>query len=197
MIGYLQGRPQIVGEKIIIHTAGGVGYLVAVTEATLNAAATKSELALYTYTFVREDRLELYAVEQPNDLVLFEQLLTVSGVGPRVALALLGNGGANKLIEAVQQANVSFFTSVPRVGKKLAQKIVIELKTKLGGLKDLDLSPKSQNYQDVRESLMSLGYLEGEIELVLMDFEEVIDGQDIATTIKQAIKVLTVNKRVN
>jgi holliday junction DNA helicase RuvA len=119
-------------------------------------------------------------------LALFQLVLTVSGVGPKTALAIV-NGGVEKLISAVQEANLSFFTAVPRVGKKLAQKIIIELKSKLGGLKELNLATLSPKRQDVYDALLGLGFDDQSINFALEKID--IESLDLAVAIKQALKI--------
>ena len=91
-------------------------------------------------------------------------------------------------MEAIKQANVSFFAAFPRVGKKVAQKLIIELKTKLGGLKDLDLAPKSQNYQDAYEALMALGVPETKVEMELAKID--LETMSVAAAVKTVLKDL-------
>jgi Holliday junction DNA helicase RuvA len=95
--------------------------------------------------------------------------------------------GADRLVRAVQNAQVSFFSSVPRVGKKLAQKIIIELKSKLGGIKELELGPLSDKEQDVSEGLKSLGFDEQSIQEVLRELD---NDQSVEVMLKTAVKSL-------
>ena len=147
---------------MLIVDVNGVGYGVLANAGTLQTAGSLDEISLNIYTHVREDRIELYGFSSPQEQMLFELLISVSGVGPKTALAITEKG-SQALVEAIQQADVRFFTKVPRVGKKSAQKIIIELKSKLGGLKDLDLKPLAGKNQDVSEALQSLGFAEEEI----------------------------------
>ncbi|MBQ6154813.1 Holliday junction branch migration protein RuvA, partial [bacterium] len=117
MIAYLKGTAKVYSDYLIIVT-GGVGYKVFVGGKLLSRA-NNSEIEVFTYAYIREDRFELYGVSSENELKLFEMLLSVSGCGPKMALALT-DAGANKIIEAIQQADVTYFTQFPRVGKKLA-----------------------------------------------------------------------------
>ncbi len=172
MFALITGKPIIFRDRLILDV-NRVGYDIQVNNATLQHCAGKDEVSLHIYTYVREDRIELYGFVQPQEKELFELLIDVSGVGPKTALSITEKGSA-ALVEAVQQANVAFFTKVPRVGKKSAQKIIIELKTKLGGLKDLDLKPLSSKEWEISEALQSLGFSESESEMVLkqLDVEE-------------------------
>ncbi|HOI05374.1 MAG TPA: Holliday junction branch migration protein RuvA [Candidatus Woesebacteria bacterium] len=189
MIAYLKG-PVMVKDHYLIICCGGVGYQVYAPSKFLHSAVAAEiagdELEAHIYTHVREDKLELYGFAQEQDLALFQLVLTVSGVGPKTALAIV-DGGADQLITAVQEANLSFFTAVPRVGKKLAQKIVIELKSKLGSLKELNLATLSPKRQDVYDALLGLGFADGEINLALEKVD--VDNLDLAEAIKQALKI--------
>lgn len=167
MIAYLVGKPLIQTNELILLT-GGVGYGVKVTNQVLMQASSSTtldpnkEFALHIYTHVKEDALELYGFTTLNDKELFKLLISVSGVGPATALAIL-NKGSQQIIAAIQNADVSFFTSVKRVGKKAGQKIIIELKSKLGGIKDLDLTPLNQAQSDMFDALISMGFAESQV----------------------------------
>lgn len=186
MIGFISGKMQVFGERVLLTTAGGVGYFVFVSEKLL-AAGNQDYLELYIYSYIRQDRFELYGFATPEQLQLFELLVAVSGCGPKTAL-LLASGGVAALKQAVQQAEVAYFTAFPRVGKKLAQKLIIELKSKLGGLKDLDLTPQSSSYTDALEALLTLGFSESQIHLALQQLDS--QTKSSGELIKQALKLL-------
>jgi Holliday junction DNA helicase RuvA len=190
MIAFLTGRAQLLSDQLILHTASGAGYLVSPTPTLLRSLTDNQEISLYIHSFIREDRFELYGFVSQNELSMFQLLLTVSGVGPKMALAILSVAGVPGITRAVAQGEVSFFSAAPRVGKKLAQKIIIELKSKLGSQVDLDLSPKSSNDRDVCDALLSLGYSEDKISSALNSLGEALETQDIAVSIKQILKKL-------
>lgn len=186
MIAYLHGIPKLIGQDLVI-LVGGVGYGVKVTAKVLANLRDQPEIELFIYTHVREDKLELFGFPSPSEKETFELLLNVSGVGPSTALNLVG-AGSTQLIEAVQNAQVSFFTNIPRVGKKLAQKIIIELRGKLGELKSLDLGPKTGKQVEVSEALVSLGFEEARVEEIMAGLD--VENLDLQTAIKQAMKAL-------
>ena len=194
MIAYLKGQV-IVKSDYLIMVCTGVGYQVHVPSNFLRSAVHSElageELEAHIYTHVKEDKLELYGFQQEQELALFKLVLTVSGVGPKTALGII-NGGADKLISAVQEANLSFFTAVPRVGKKLAQKIIIELKSKLGSLRELNLATLSPKRQDVYDALLGLGFDDGSINLALEKID--VDNLDLAVSIKQALQIASGKK---
>ncbi|NCN03850.1 MAG: Holliday junction branch migration protein RuvA [Candidatus Pacebacteria bacterium] len=186
MISYLKGYPLITGLDLTI-VVNGVGYGVKVNPKLLNALSNQSETELFIYTHVKEDKLELFGFETIEEKNMFVLVLGVSGVGPSIAINLVA-AGPHQLIEAVQNAQVAFFSSVPRVGKKLAQKIIIELRGKLGEMKSLDLGPKSAHYQGIYDALLSFGFSEQDITQTLEIID--IDGLEIQVAIKQAMKKL-------
>lgn len=190
MIAYLIGKPLVHSEELIILT-GGVGYDVKVTNQVLSQATNKEEVSLYIYTHVKEDALVLFGFSSLNEKSLFKLLISVSGVGPATAMNIL-NKGANKIITAIQSADVAFFTSVKRVGKKSGQKIIIDLKSKLGGVKDLDLTPLNQMQSDIVEALTSLGFAEDSANQVIKDLN--LKDMPLAKAVKMAIKELGKNK---
>ena len=186
MISYLTGKPLVKSEELILIT-GGVGYGVKVTNEILSQASGQETVSLHIYTHVKEDALELFGFSTPNEKELFKLLISVSGVGPTTALAIL-NKGSQQIITAIQNADVSFFTSVKRVGKKAGQKIIIELKSKLGGIKDLDLTPLSQLQSDIFDALVGMGFNDSHVTQTIKE----IDIQDLPLdkAMQLAIKAL-------
>lgn len=141
MIGTLKGTIEYREDPALIVDVHGVGYRVYVPTSVLaKINGVGDEIKLYTHTHVREDLLELYGFSDPSDLKLFQYLIGVSGVGCRTALGIFSVGSRTAIIQAISDGDVSFFTSVPRLGKKNGQKIIIELKNKLGSGGDLELS---------------------------------------------------------
>jgi len=186
MIAYLKGKP-ILGNKHVIMVAGGVGYLVYVGAQTL-AKLPKQEAELFTHTHVREDKLDLYGFLTREQLRLFELMIDVSGVGPKTAIDIVDRD-PQSIISAVQQSRVTFFSSIPRIGKKTAQKIILELKSKLGSLTELSLGPRSATEQDVYETLVALGYEESYIGQILVDIDvEVLGVEEAVKTVLQKQK---------
>ena len=140
MIGMLKGKIEFFDRSYIILDVSGVGYRVLVPNEISSKAKIGDPIKLFTYTYVREDALELFGFGELEDLKLFEQLISVSGIGPKTALSIFSFGNRESIIGAVIKADVDFFTGVPRLGRKNAQKIIIELKSKIGSLEELDLS---------------------------------------------------------
>lgn len=166
MIGLLTGFVVYREDPAIILDVHGVGYKVLVPLSVLNNLPTPSEsLTLFIHTHVREDVLELYGFTQPQDLKLFELLISVSGIGCKTAQLVFSVGSRGDIINAIATNDVSFFTNVPRLGKKNAQKIIIELKNKIGG-EDIDLAGENDN-QDVIAALKTFGYSGNEVQRAL------------------------------
>lgn len=187
MIGRLTGTIEHVHRNPLIIDVGGVGYLVhvpATTSAKLTAGTVGS---LHIHTHVREDAFDLYGFIDEKELLLFELLLTVSGIGPKTALGVIDRG-AFKVEKAVKQGDVDFFTAVPRLGKKNAQKIIIELKNKLGG-QGLALDDKHDGEtKQITDALVSMGFEKREIEEAMRSLEET--DVPLEQKIRQVIKLL-------
>lgn len=159
MIGSLHGKLQARNDDTIILNVGGVGFRVRVSANTAaGLGAVGSDAQVFTHLRVREDELSLYGFAAEDELRLFETLMTVSGVGPKVALNVLSSASAETVRLAIAQGNVEVLTAVPGIGKKTAQRIVLELKGKLdvSGLGEVSaLSPLDE---DVMNALINLGY---------------------------------------
>ena len=160
MSGYLNGTVLFQDTSSLLIVVHDVGYKVWVPTSVLAQYGNKGvQVQLFIYTHVREDVLELYGFTDPHDLKMFEQLISVSGVGCRTALGIFSVGSRNDIIKAIKEGNVAFFTAGPRLGKKNGQKIIIELKNKIGATEDLDLSDTTLREQDdIVGALQALGY---------------------------------------
>jgi len=187
MIAYLSGRP-LVSSALPIILCGGVGYGVHLTLKSQQHILGKEQVDLYVYTHVKEDAIELFGFLSEGEKQLFMKLINVDGVGPKTALNIMERG-SDEIVRAIQHADVSFFQSVPRVGKKSAQKIIIELKNKLGGTMELDLVEPEGKAKDVVEALISLGFSETEGTRVVKSID--IEDIRVEDAVKKAIQLLT------
>src|SRR5436305_6171894 len=132
MISRLRGTAVArAGDRIVLDV-GGVGYALAVTPTALRRAEGGGEVTLETYLHVREDALQLYGFGEPSERELFEHLLAVSGIGPKVALAIVSGSPVADLRRAIALDDTARFEAIPGIGKKTAQRAVLELKEKLG-----------------------------------------------------------------
>ena len=168
MIGQLRGSlASVRGETVIIDVAG-VGYEVAVTSRTfLELPSLGSEIVLHTHLHVREDQMALFGFTAADDRNLFRLLLGTSGIGPKVGLAILATMSADDLRRVVATDDVAALTSVPGIGKRTAQKLLLELRPKLE-VPDGDLQ-LSGPLSEVRSALEGLGYQSEEITVALRD----------------------------
>jgi holliday junction DNA helicase RuvA len=159
MIATLHGKLQARTDDSLILNVGGVGFRVRVPSGTnASLGAVGSDVMLFTHLHVREDDLSLYGFSTEDELRLFEMLLTVSGIGPKVAMGVLSSARADTLRAAIAQGNLDVLTALPGIGKKTAQRLVLELKSKIdvSGLSEIgELAPMDE---DVMNALINLGY---------------------------------------
>ncbi len=162
MIGKITGTvSDIVSDSLIIDTASGVGYRLFVPHRTLVATNPGTSVSLYVYTHVRESELSLYGFSMKDELTLFSILLDVPGIGPKSALVIVGHASLEDLYGAIQTQNVLFFSTIKGVGKKTAQKILLELSSKFGSRFSLDLVKPEDD--ELVEALTHLGFQKKEI----------------------------------
>ena len=165
MISSLKGIVDRVWGNYIEIEVGGVGYLVWVGKRNYSEGQT---VKIYTYMAVSENDMALYGFENFEDLDLFKMLITVSGVGPKSGAQILGQCKSLEVIKAIGDADTSFFEKIKGVGKKTAQRIIIDLKSKIGGLGELNLKDELPLLEDdVVLSLRQLGFEKKEIEDVV------------------------------
>ena len=165
MIASLRGR--VVARRLdgVVLDVNGVGYLVQTTQRALRKSQGGEEVALDTYLHVREDALQLYGFAEPAERELFELLLSVSGVGPKVALAILSNSTPSDLRRAIALEDTTRFVAIPGIGKKTAQRVVLELKERLGPVEGVG-EARGQELV-ARDALVELGYSVAEAERAL------------------------------
>ncbi len=184
MIGYLEG---IIIDKLdsneIIVGVSGVGYRISTVEDYRKSQKVK----IYVHSYVRQDTMSLYGFVNLKGLQLFELLITVSGIGPKVGMSILRNTSLENIMDAISKADVSFFTSVPGIGKKGAQKVIIDLKNKVGGITDLDLNDDGKS--DIVDGLVSMGFERRSIQRLLQKTDkEMTDEEKIKFVIKSLSK---------
>lgn len=159
MIASIQGTVAATYKDHVVINVGGIGYQVFVPYSTMERINGSGETFLHTLLIVREDSLTLYGFATVTEREVFEKLITVSGVGPKSALAILSTLTIDNLRNAVLNERADFLTRVPGIGKKTAQKIVIELKDKLGaGLETAPVDMFDDVNSDVLDALVALGY---------------------------------------
>jgi Holliday junction DNA helicase RuvA len=190
MIGTLKGVIEYREDPFLIVDVNGVGYKVLVPTSVLSKInGTGETIKLYTHTHVREDLLELYGFTDPTDLKIFSLLISVSGVGCRTALGIFSVGTRHDIIQAISSADVSFFTSVPRLGKKNGQKIIIELKNKIGARGDLDLANDGEMEEtELLNALQSFGYSLREAQNAVRGLQG--KGETLEEKVRMALKYL-------
>ena len=158
MIARLRGRPAAHTPEGLILDVGGVGYLVHATPAAVRKGDSGDEVTVETYLHVREDAMQLYGFADRNERELFVQLLAVSGVGPKVALAIVSGSPVADLRRAILREDSARFQAIPGIGKKTADRIVLELKEKLGSEDVAQETGPETPYLVARDALVELGW---------------------------------------
>jgi len=162
MIAHLRGKLLDKHPNQAVIETGGVGYDVTISVATFTELSqVGTEVALHIYTHVREDTLALYGFGRPEEKQLFEKLLTVSGIGPKLAITILSGMQADEMVGAIRGGDVARLTRIPGIGKKTAERMVLELRDKLPpqGADAVTAIPSLTAVgEDVLSALVNLGY---------------------------------------
>lgn len=186
MFGHITGKIfDLKGTKAIVD-AHGIGFVIHSTLNYLTKLRTGQESSFWTHTAVRETAIDLYGFETEEELRVFELLITVSGVGPKSGLAILSVAGVKSIEEAVGSGDTSTLTKISGIGRKTAEKIVLELNGKLIGTRKGE-NRNNENI-DVFEALKSLGYRERDIQEIIKDLPKDLVGAN--EKIKHALKNL-------
>jgi holliday junction DNA helicase RuvA len=180
MIAQLRGKPVASTPEGLVLDVAGVGYLVAATPSAVRKAAGVDEVTIETYMVVREDALQLYGFAERAERELFVQLLTVNGVGPKVALAIVSGSPADELRRAIVREDIARFVAIPGIGKKTAERIVLELK---GSIADA-IAPNTTHSGELvaRDALVELGYS-------LLDAEAALAAVDRSLPVEEQVRL--------
>ncbi len=186
MFGHLTGKIfDLKGTRAIIKS-GGIGFVAHSTPAYLSKLRTGAEASFWIHTAVRENSIDLYGFETEEELRIFELLITVSGVGPKSALAILSVAGVRAIEEAVTGGDTASLVKISGIGKKTAEKIVLELNGKL--IASTSGTSRTSEDVDVFEALKSLGYREKDVQETIKKLPKELSGAN--ERIKFALKSL-------
>ena len=188
MIAHLSGTILSSQPGFVVLDVAGVGYQVFVTERARMSLKPRDEFSLHIHTAVREDALDLFGFVEQEELTLFEMLIGISGIGPRSALGIVGLESTETLVSAIAAGDVAYLTKVSGVGKKSAEKIVLELQDKVAALPRSKHAKIHQDEEDVLEALKALGYRADEARDALRKVPE--DVVDQGTRIREALRLL-------
>jgi len=171
MIARLRGKPVASTPDGLVLDVGGVGYLVAATPGAVAKAGGSGEVTVETYLHVREDTLQLYGFADRGERELFVLLLTVNGIGPKVALAIVSGSPVEELRRAIVRGDSARFQAIPGIGRKTAERIVLELREKLGaeGVAEARAAGPGDTHLVARDALVELGYSVLDAERALAD----------------------------
>jgi Holliday junction DNA helicase RuvA len=198
MISHLNGTLEHIDKNHVVVDVGNVGYHINVPTSVLSRLPRVGEIVkFFTYQVVKEDEISLYGFLSKGERSLFSLLLTVNGVGPKASLAILSSFPIDRLVAAITQGNVDLISTVPGIGKKTSQKLVIELKEKVAkayAIKPADMAIGIQGdapvVSDAISALIALGYSPREARDAILKSSIDLSSQDVEDVIKQALKAL-------
>ncbi|SFJ17102.1 Holliday junction DNA helicase subunit RuvA [Halobacillus dabanensis] len=202
MISYVKGRVTTLDEGSVTIEINGMGYEVLCANPFHFQDNMNQEVKIHTYHYIREDNQTLYGFKKKEDKQLFAQLLNVSGIGPKGALAILGTVSVPEFVSAIEQEDDKYLTKFPGVGKKTARQMILDLKGKLVVWlpdeenentlfyqEDLSSKEKKALLEDALEALKALGYTEKEVKLVRTELEKAKHGS-VDDYVRQGLQLL-------
>ena len=200
MFYYVEGIVAHIAPYMAVIDCGGVGYACKTTNYTMGALSIGKKAKLYTYLHVREDIFELYGFSSESELGCFEMLISVSGVGPKAALSILSSNSPEQLAAAIVTENEKALTAAPGIGKRIAQRIILELKDKLAKGQLTGISSAGESHSggvtiipenkasEAAAALAVLGYSTQEINVALKGID--MDSLSLEAIIKQALRMM-------
>jgi holliday junction DNA helicase RuvA len=191
MIAAVRGEVMVRRPDHVVIDAGGVGYRLTVSSETLKAVpAAGSDAFLHAELIAREDSLALYGFASEEERDLFRLLVSVSGVGPKVAIAALSGGSARELMRAIAAGDAKRFQAVPGIGKRTAERIIVELREKVAGVLEVEVALAAAEEEDARslarDGLVNLGYAPLEAEQLLEGLDAGEPQELIAAALRKA-----------
>ena len=196
MLDFIKGNISEIYEGEIVLDNNDIGYLISISQLDISKLSLNEELKIYLRLILREDNISLYGFLNKDSRTLFDLLNTVSSVGPKLSMTILGALGSSQLRSAILSEDANILTKSPGVGKKTANRIILELKDKISKKsfsEDLDLSILDSsdtidiNNDPALEALLSLGYNEYEAKIALRNVDQ---SQELSEIIRQALKVM-------
>ncbi len=184
MYGYIKGIIKEIESNYVIIDNNGIGYLIYV--ANPYYYKIDEEYMIYTYSYIREDEYSLYGFKNREELNLFLKLISVKGLGPKMALPMFATGSTNGILDAIDRENILYLKKFPKIGDKVARQIILDLKGKLNS-GQMSLINEGNNDSELVDALVALGYKQVDIKKVV---KSVNMDLSIENQIKEALKLL-------
>lgn len=195
MIAHLRGKLLAKHPNQAIVETGGVGYDIVITVPTFSdLPGLGSEVALHIHTHVREDQIALYGFLRSTEKTLFEKLITVSGIGPKLAITILSGMAADEMVGSIRGNDIARLTRIPGIGKKTAERMVLELRDKLPAQGTEIVTPVSSlsaMEEDVLSALMNLGYQRPAAEKALTALGKIKPGASFEAMFREALGAMS------
>jgi Holliday junction DNA helicase RuvA len=190
MLYSVSGKLALKAEHFAVVTAGGLGIKLFASRETLKALpAVSASVTLFTHLYVREDALDLYGFSTPEELDFFEMLISVSGIGPKSALSILDIAPLGELSAAIKEGRPDLLTRASGVGRKTAERVIVELRSKVQSARSGLVIEKMQTDADLVEALTSLGYRREEARAALAKVDPKVHG--VEERLKAALAILS------
>lgn len=199
MIYFLIGEVELLEKNFVVINNHDVGYQIKISDAThkkildLISNDRKKKIKFYTFMTIKDEIVFLYGFLSREELEIFNQLLSVSGIGPKAAMNILANITHENILSAIVNENINLLSSVPGIGKKTAQRLILELKDKINKL-DLNISADNKNFLEAQEALFSLGYSQSDIIKITTQIKNQNQNLTTEEIIKQALKLFAMKK---
>lgn len=197
MFDYIIGKIRLIDSGSVVLENNQIGYLIYCPSSTIVPLKLEDEVCLFTYFHVKEDGITLYGFMTREELKIFKLLISVSKIGPKIALSILSMMNSSQIVMAIKTQNANSFATVSGVGKKTADRIILELRDKVDSLYECQVSlpessmEKSNVLQDTTDALLSLGYSQQEIQNALQSLTDQISEITVDELIKKALKILS------
>ncbi|MNO38172.1 Holliday junction ATP-dependent DNA helicase RuvA [compost metagenome] len=201
MIDFLRGQVALIETEYVVLDVQGVGYRVFCPNPYTFGTKKDELVTIYIHHHVREDAILLFGFPTREEQRLFRKLIEVSGIGPRVALGILSGGSPDHVVAAIHQENISFLIKLPGIGKKTAQRMILDLKDKLDGMGAPSLFDEAPvlddagegnvGWPEAREGLKALGYTDAELDRVWLRLKDSVKPDEaVDSVMKKALKLL-------
>ncbi|WP_170243163.1 Holliday junction branch migration protein RuvA [Streptococcus suis] len=194
MYDYIKGKLTKITAKYIVVETHGVGYILQVANPYAYSGQVQQEVTVYTHQVIREDAHLLYGFQSESEKAVFLSLISVSGIGPTTALAIIAVDDNDGLVRAIEQKNITYLTKFPKIGKKTAQQMVLDLEGKFVMSEETGpvetSAPTSENHalEEAMEAMEALGYRPAELKKIKKFFDGTTDTAE--NYIKSALKML-------